>query len=367
MSTPAVPIPALDDTYGASYIGVLIATFLQGILTLQVFTYFENFPKDSWKLKLLVVFLWVVDLVHLIFITEATYRYFVSDWGNVASLGVSLWTYDAHLIPLAIATIGSQAFLIWRIHVFGRPHYLVLVFLSALCLAPFSINIFLSVNDLQASIIAARVSESETPQLLKNITPIVTSLFTLGVVSDLLIALILCYYLRRGNSDFTKTNSVISHIVRYTVTTGLSTTLFALGCLIAFLASPRSLIIVSMHFSLGRMYTNSVVATLNARHHLRSMMNNGPGVSIPNQRETSTNGISFLPPSVTASTIYRGRGARASGLEIFDNKEAINIYSSHVYDGSKPKTINQNFEEENMELQILPGKVMDGSTDEMMV
>ncbi|KIJ26395.1 hypothetical protein M422DRAFT_272555 [Sphaerobolus stellatus SS14] len=181
MSEP--PIPALDNTYGASYIGVLIATFLQGILTLQVFTYFENFPKDSWKLKLLVAGLWIVDLVHLIFITQATYIYFISDWGNIPSLGVSLWTYNAHPIPLGIATIASQAFLIWRIHVFGRPHYLVLVFLTSLCLVPFALNIFIAVTDLQASIIAARVGESETPQLLKNITPIVTSLFTLGVVS----------------------------------------------------------------------------------------------------------------------------------------------------------------------------------------
>ncbi|KIJ36620.1 hypothetical protein M422DRAFT_260968 [Sphaerobolus stellatus SS14] len=103
-----------------------------------------------------------------------------------------------------------------------------------------------------------------------------------------------------------------------------------------------------MHFSLGRMYTNSVVATLNARQHLRNMMlSGGTGIAIPNQREQ--HGFSFTTPSVNGSTT---RGT--AGNFDFDTKETINIYATNVYSeaGSKPRTISE--EEENMELQILP-------------
>jgi hypothetical protein len=41
-------------TIGALEIGVLLSSFLFGIVTVQTFMYFKKFPNDTWMLKLLV-------------------------------------------------------------------------------------------------------------------------------------------------------------------------------------------------------------------------------------------------------------------------------------------------------------------------
>lgn len=48
-----IPFP-LSTTGGALEIGVLLAVFLFGVLTVQVYIYFDRFPKDPMNIKLMV-------------------------------------------------------------------------------------------------------------------------------------------------------------------------------------------------------------------------------------------------------------------------------------------------------------------------
>ncbi|KIJ32371.1 hypothetical protein M422DRAFT_265869 [Sphaerobolus stellatus SS14] len=50
----------LNPIYGAIYIGIMFATFFQGVLTLQAYIYYESFPKDPIKIKLLVALAWYI-------------------------------------------------------------------------------------------------------------------------------------------------------------------------------------------------------------------------------------------------------------------------------------------------------------------
>jgi len=154
------------------------------------------------------------------------------------------------------------------------------------------------------------------------LAPEVTSLFSIGAASDVLIALLLCFYLRRGNSGFDKTNSIISHLVRYTVTTGLATSMLAVACLVAYFVRPNTFIFIALHFSLGRMYTNSLLATLNSRRTLRIStsdhtsiarpVGNGKNVATSLQQTTSRpghkSGVPFqlegYEKSIRASQVY---------------------------------------------------------------
>lgn len=208
-----------------------------------------------------------MDLIHLILIGQATYNYLVVNWGNPDSLDFSTWTFDAHLIPLGLATIMCQAFFLWRfvltiefiihnlqfisirIYVFSGRNIVMVLFLGSMCLATFAIDIFMAIQDIRIKL----VSEFQT------LAPAVTSVFSIGAAStlksfpplrslinyatigDVFIAILLCFYLRRGSSGFEKcvvndvihvhrlnldlsrTNSIISRLVRYTLTTGLAT------------------------------------------------------------------------------------------------------------------------------------------------
>ncbi|KAJ7279955.1 hypothetical protein C8J57DRAFT_1220484 [Mycena rebaudengoi] len=94
----------MDTTYGAMLIGVLFATFFQGVLTLQAYIYFESFPNDPIKLKTLVATVWVLDVAHLVLISQSCYYYLISSWGNDAALLFSTKPLDLHLVFVGLAT-----------------------------------------------------------------------------------------------------------------------------------------------------------------------------------------------------------------------------------------------------------------------
>ncbi|KAJ7674208.1 hypothetical protein B0H14DRAFT_3537506 [Mycena olivaceomarginata] len=89
-----MPSLNMDETYGSLLIGAFFAIFLQGMLTVQAYIYYESFPTDSKKLKSLVAVVWVLDLAHLIFICHAVYHYLINSWGNDAALLQSTEDFD---------------------------------------------------------------------------------------------------------------------------------------------------------------------------------------------------------------------------------------------------------------------------------
>ena len=44
----------LANTIGVMVCGIMISNLLFGCLTMQVFTYYQDYPHDSWRLKTLV-------------------------------------------------------------------------------------------------------------------------------------------------------------------------------------------------------------------------------------------------------------------------------------------------------------------------
>ncbi|KIJ37358.1 hypothetical protein M422DRAFT_781718 [Sphaerobolus stellatus SS14] len=287
----------LDSTYGAMYIGIMVATFFQGILTLQSYVYYETYRKDSWKLKALVAVVWSIDFIHLIFIGKAGYHYFITNWGNVDSLAMSVWEFDAHPILIGVATILSQAFFLWRLYRFSGQNVFLLLFLTAICLVPFVFNVYIAVQSIKVNYLTpAGLADQWGKHEIQSLRPEAINLFVWGATSDVLIASILCYYLHQEKSDYEKTNSLIDRVIRYTVTTGLATSVFAVACLVTYFIRPESFIFVSMHFSLGRMYTNNLIAALNYRHQLRGINNrcNACLESVSIQFTSTTNGTSNI-------------------------------------------------------------------------
>ncbi|KAG8679251.1 hypothetical protein FRC09_019101, partial [Ceratobasidium sp. 395] len=55
----------LDETFGATFIGVVLAAFLYGIMTLQSYVYWVRYVHDSRFDRLFVVALWMVDTLQL--------------------------------------------------------------------------------------------------------------------------------------------------------------------------------------------------------------------------------------------------------------------------------------------------------------
>jgi len=252
----------LDPTYGAMLIGLLFATFFQGVLTVQAYIYFESFPNDSRKTKLLVVCVWLLDVLHLVLIADAAYHYLVSEWGNAPSLQFSTQELDLHLVIVGLATIVCQCFFLQRIWVFSGKNVIITGALLAGCLTTLGLDVSMSIQISRVPLVSS----------FGNFTNEVIAVFSIGAGVDLLMALILAYYLQKGKSGFEHTNSIVSLVIQYAVATGLATSMLAIACLIAYLLRPNTFIFIAMHFSLGRLYTNALLATLNSRRSIRSYM-----------------------------------------------------------------------------------------------
>ncbi|KAJ6501017.1 hypothetical protein C8R47DRAFT_1211292 [Mycena vitilis] len=87
------PIP-LDNTLGSLYIGVVLASVVFGINSMQSFLYFaEHSKRDGWFVKLFVSVLWVLELLTVVLINHGVYFYSISNFGDLNVLAEpTIWS-----------------------------------------------------------------------------------------------------------------------------------------------------------------------------------------------------------------------------------------------------------------------------------
>ncbi|KAJ7050039.1 hypothetical protein C8F01DRAFT_1348199 [Mycena amicta] len=282
--------PTMDETYGAMFIGLLIATFFQGILTVQAYSYYTNFPDDSRWLQGLVASVWILDATHLGLIAQAAYHYLISNWGSDPELlftagTVPLWL---QLLFVSLPSLLCQTFFVYRVWVLSKGNYFICGFLACGCLVGFCLEVTIVANILSNRVGAELLQQTrniEAGCIVLAVGVSVPSPYDedndqrIGLV-DLLIACSLVWYTRKGvfvddlDGVHRRTNFILRRVMQYAVATGLTTSLVAFGIMAAFLISPQSFIsmacpLYAISFFLGNMYTNALLVSLNARHSLR--------------------------------------------------------------------------------------------------
>ncbi|KAE9396659.1 hypothetical protein BT96DRAFT_996541 [Gymnopus androsaceus JB14] len=236
---------SLNLTLGPLLVGWAIGAFFQGVLTLQVYNYFENFPEDSKIIKCLVATTWVIDLVDLALVGSLVYKYLITDWGNLPALAFTTKETDLHITFDGLSSFLCQMFFIRRIWVLSKRNRALTGFLAVGSLAALAIGIAFTVKLFGSPFLA----ENHTPSAAAEFIAILS----LDVGVDVIIGVLICYYLYSGSTGFKQTKSLISRIVQYT-----------------YLLMPSSNVFAAFHLNLGRMYTNALLASLNARTKLRS-------------------------------------------------------------------------------------------------
>ncbi|CAE6502734.1 unnamed protein product [Rhizoctonia solani] len=86
----------------------------------------------------------------------------------------------------------------------------------------------------------------------------------LSALTDVVITCILTWYLHTHRTGFSKTDDVITRLVRLTVQTGLITTVWATTDLIVYLCWSNNMHLL-FQLPLCKLYTNSLMSTLNSR------------------------------------------------------------------------------------------------------
>ncbi|KAF5378715.1 hypothetical protein D9757_010759 [Collybiopsis confluens] len=167
------------------------------------------------------------------------------------------------------SAFAVQSFLTWRIWRLGRNHWIIGI-VMALVLAEFvswthgipSNNVL---GEAFGFIALARVKTFvELATELKGLSVTVNALAAAG---DMLIAGTLTFLFQTSK---TGTDTMLNKLTVFAVNTGLLTSLCAIGSLVFILAAPNTFIYISFFFCMGRLYTNSLLATLNARKTIRA-------------------------------------------------------------------------------------------------
>jgi len=88
-------------------------------------------------------------------------------------------------------------------------------------------------------------------------------------VLDFVIASSLCYLLATSRTGFSSTDSFLTKLMAYSISTGCFTGLFSVAAIITAALMPMSFVFTGIEFVIATLYVNSYLALLNARYYLQ--------------------------------------------------------------------------------------------------
>ncbi|KAJ7248180.1 hypothetical protein B0H12DRAFT_1235087 [Mycena haematopus] len=241
----------LQSTYGVLLIGCFLSAAVWGVSFVQTILYFMMYEKDPWKLKLLILFLILVDTANEILVLRSVWPGLILHWGRVDVLGKSEGTIELihHVWVAAIVAAAVQSYYTWRIYTLsGRkllvPYLLIpLISWQIIGLAPYN---FLAFGHTTVS------AGKQTKQL----TAVAISLRATGAATDILIAGAMIYLLTHSRAQFTS---------------GAWTAILAVLDFISILAFPIDFTFCIFELPLCSLYLSTLLLNLNARTFINNV------------------------------------------------------------------------------------------------
>ncbi|KAH9912120.1 hypothetical protein B0H21DRAFT_434472 [Amylocystis lapponica] len=247
MDSPASP------SLGPIFIGMILNIFLYGVTVAQIFIYYNTYKKDRPFLKLFVGFLLLADTLSSIFDIACAYIPLVVNSGNLHDLEFASWLFATEPAMTVLLAIMVQIFFKWRVKVLTGNTYLVcFIVFCAICQV---------CGGLGTSIAVGVVPEYAQFQKFEAIVIV----WIIGaVLTDTTITIALVWRLKTHQHRFPTTMNRLNKIIRLTVQTGLVMTVVEIVNLILFLADDTGIHLI-FNIPLGRLYTNSLMSSLNSR------------------------------------------------------------------------------------------------------
>jgi len=256
---PPIP-PNISIIVGPAFFAHIANWFLEGILIMQIYIYYQWFPDDKRMIKCLVYSLFILDTLQACLGTSDGFYWFAIGFGNMNIVTKPhISAFDAPILDGIIALI-VQTFFCWRIKVLQKSWWLPLVI--------FTVSLAGFIGALASGYKTFQSNDLSKLGLFKWE-------FSLWLASsalaDTLIAIVMTFVLLRSRSKtYEQTNNVLVKIVRLTVETNIITASLAVLSLVVLLAIPQfPNITMTPGFALGKSYTNTLLAILNNRIYMK--------------------------------------------------------------------------------------------------
>ncbi|KAJ7083940.1 hypothetical protein B0H15DRAFT_932178 [Mycena belliarum] len=317
----AALVALVKQLFATSFIGFTIATTLYGISVLQAYLYYRNYPADHWGLKITVGLLWVLDTLCTIFVAHSLYTYFVLNFGKNPTVDLIIpWSFTSEKFLVTLITFVAQCFYartIWKI----SNSLILSLFVGILAVVTFALGIVTTVHLYVSVAHVCFLLELINPASFQ--TPLATSISArsfqilsglvqgLAAFNDVVITVCLCAWLYRQKKGTTGramgqtfgTEKILDTLILYAVSRGVLTAVTQFMFLTLNLALPHATYWMPFHQAVGKLYVNSVYATLNVRHSFSE-----PAEPV-NSKLSFMNGVDS-----TATGTASGTGAETSNL-----------------------------------------------------
>ncbi|KAF5329602.1 hypothetical protein D9619_009385 [Psilocybe cf. subviscida] len=275
-------------TFGAALIGAFVAMILYGLTCLQTYIYFAYSLRDTWKLKSVVGGTWFFDTVHTILVAICIYHYLIVNFHNPEALSFTSWYADSFrsidesvdkrlrfrslpagiILNATIALIVNFFFVVRIFRLCGkRVRWWFSGVTGVISIAHFAFAIETSIYLL----IRGRLISLDEHRLQYGVA---TPFAITAILSNLLITIALCLLLSNARTGFKNTDTMVSTLIAYALHRCVLLFLVVAAEAIAYKAAPHDLWWIAIDFSVGKLYANSLLTTLNSRESIRSKRDN---------------------------------------------------------------------------------------------
>ncbi|KAF8199204.1 hypothetical protein K438DRAFT_1933323 [Mycena galopus ATCC 62051] len=259
----------LDSTLGLGVIelGIFATLVLLGILITQVYVYYLcNADRTSVKIlasrciSQIVAAVLILELCHSGVAIQAIY-YWTVTLVDVQDKPGTILGLSLGMVFETLVTFLVQTYHIDRVYRFSQNGW-ISAFLFTLCLLRLGGGIAISVGSFMNL-----AHEPDYFSLQHRLGWLITTILTVGASVDVLVATSLCVYVHRWKTAPTMktTSELINRIIFWSIRTGLITSLVSVAIVVCFQTMKDNYVWIGIFTVLGKLYSNSLLASLNSR------------------------------------------------------------------------------------------------------
>ncbi|KAK0501018.1 hypothetical protein EDD18DRAFT_1147024 [Armillaria luteobubalina] len=226
----------------------------------QLFIYFDRYPKDNIWLKVFVIVLFTLDVLNSVFVLMWVYKLLIDNFGNLVAFTKADWTATTDPLLAGIMAGMVQGFFAWKIWVLTKNYFYVGVIVLCAFIIGFLVNNSVDWDGLRDKL--------DAPSLVWLIP---------AALGDLIIAVVITICLQRAKGSIRRTNRILNRIIRRLLTATVA--IIDLGLIVGVKRQPYYLCVA---FVLPKLYTNSALSSLNARRpHTQDTGDDAPALTMP--------------------------------------------------------------------------------------
>ncbi|EKM76172.1 hypothetical protein AGABI1DRAFT_131492 [Agaricus bisporus var. burnettii JB137-S8] len=275
-----------EDTLTGPFIGFVVGTVLFGLTILQASQYYFQFPKDTLFCKLKVGTVCALDVSHFVFSVSLFHANFISTRWRASGSGVLVkndWSLKALSMTQTLLIVLVQIIYLQRIYTLSNIPALnkktftrimnAVICLIGLCAICIGAVFCYKVQNVRVAFTAADSGDQSWVIYLG---------FGAAACLDAIIAALTCFVLHKNRRDIglgyisRRSNRLLLSLFRYSLATGILTTLAATLVIVLYLERPTTTDYLSVTFITTRLYTNSVLSFVqNVRRQLNNQDTSG--------------------------------------------------------------------------------------------